>query len=238
MPLTKAQPPVTAISEMEFGTTNVEITSTGGPIDVNVTGLDVLDLTSTVITVDDLVTLIAKKLTTEVVTVATAAGADGIIQTDATKMQAGTTDLSALEILMNNVARMTFQTDGKVGLTTVGTAAGELIDKNYVDTGDAGAAVITNTAATIGQSGLDDGTNEVILKWGIIAGVGNPTTVTFASAYPNALFVVVLTPQDAGTANSDGWANTTNRSTTGFDIIPAGRGGAFTGNWDWIAIGF
>lgn len=238
MPLTKAQPPVTAINELIFGTTNVDIPSAGADIDVNVAGVDVADISSTVYTIDDLVTLVARKLTAEVITIATSGGSDGILQTDATKMQVGTTDSTPLEVLMNNIARLTVQTDGKIALATVGTAADELIDKNYVDAGDASAAVITNTAATIGQSGLDDGTNEVILKWGIIAGAGTPTTVTFASAYPNALFVVVLTPQDAGTANSDGWFNTTNRSVTGFDIIPAGRGGAFTGNWDWIAIGF
>ena len=237
MALTKVQPPVTAISEMEFGTTNIEITSTGGPIDVNVAGLDVVDLTSTTITVDDLVTLIAKKLTTEVVTVATAAGADGVIKTDATKMQAGTTDLSPLEILMNNVAQMTFQTSGKVGLTVVGTAAGELIDKNYVDVGDAASATVTNTLTTIGASSLAGTGGTLLLKWGVIAGAGNPTPVVFASAFPNALFNVQITPEDAGTPNSDGWASTTSRSVTGFDITPASRGGAYTGNWNWFAIG-
>jgi hypothetical protein len=222
---------------MIFGTTNVEILSSGGDIDVNVGGADVIDLSSTEITVDDLITLIAKKLTTEVMTVATTAGADGVVKTDATKMQVGSTDASPLEILVNNIARMTVGTDGKVALATVGTASDELIDKDYVDTGDASAATITNTLTTIGASSLDDGTGVLLLKWGVIAGAGTPTPVTFAIAFPNALFTVFLTPEDAGTANSDGWANTTARSVTGFDIIPAGRGGAYTGNWNWFAIG-
>lgn len=237
MALTKVQPPVTAISEMESGTTNLLIVSPGGDFDLNVGGVDVADISSTQFTLDDLVTLIAKKLTTEVVTLATTAGADGVIKTDATKMQAGTTDLSPLEILMNSVARMTFQTDGKIGLTTVGTAAGELVDKNYVDVGDAGSATITNTLTTIGASSLVGTGGTLLFKWGIIAGAGNPTNVVFASAFPNALFNVQITPEDAGTSTSDGWASTTSRSVTGFSIIPASRGGAYSGNWNWFAIG-
>lgn len=238
MPLTKAQPPVTAISEMIFGTTNVEILSSGGDIDVNVGGADVIDLSSTEITVDDLITLIAKKLTTEVLTVATVAGSDGVVQTDATKMQVGTTDATPLQILSNNIARMTVNADGKVDLAVLGTAGNQLVDRNYVDTGDAASASITNTLTTIGGASFDDGTGVLILKWGVIAGAGTPTPVVFAAPFPSALFNVQLCPEDAGTANSDGWANTTARSVTGFDIIPAGRGAAYVGNWNWLAIGF
>lgn len=238
MALTKVQPPVTAISEMESGTTDLKILSAGGDFDLNVAGVDVADISSTVFTIDDLVELVARKLTAEAITLATSGGAAGTVETDANKLEIGTTTLNPVDLVMNSISSLVLEVDQKVTLGTVGTDPTDLIDKNYVDTADALAAVITNTAATIGQSGLDDGTNEVIIKWGVIAGAGNPTTVTFAQAYPNALFVVVLTPEDAGTAKSDGWANTTNRSVTAFDIVPADRGGAYAGNWNWIAIGF
>lgn len=238
MALTKARPPATAISNMAFGTTQIDIPNAGGDIDIDVASANVIDLGSTTITVDDLVSLIVKNITTEIVTLSTAAGSDGIVQTNATEMEVGTTDLTPLELMVNSIPQLTIATDGKVTLGTVGTAASHLVDKDYVDTQIASGAANTATVATNGQLIVQATPNDIILKWGQKTGTGS-RTITFAddtAAYPNACFIAMGQPINAGTASSDGWYSSTSISTTGFTWTDSR--GNFSNNVQWWAVGY
>lgn len=234
MALTKVKDPVAEIDNITFGTTTVDITSTGGPIDVNVAGNDIVDLTTTAITVDDLVDLVVQNIMTEIVTLSTTSGADGIIQTNATEMEVGTTDTSPLELLVNSIPVLTLASSGRVAIATSGSASDELVDKAYVDAGDA-AAGSSSTAATDGSITIDASPTDIIIKWGQATGTGD-RTVTFGTAFPSAIYTVVATPQNTGSANSDGWWGVENLATTGFDWNTANRG-AYNSNVNWIAIG-
>ena len=153
MALTKVRSPVSAISEMAFGTTTVEITSTAGPIDINIAGLDNLDLTTTTAVFDDLVTVTANLFQTEVVSIDTTAGASATLQTTATEAQLGTDTAHPLELYANAITALILATDGKVGLQVEGTAIGDLVTKAYVDTADALNATLADITATTAVTG-------------------------------------------------------------------------------------
>ena len=53
MALTKARPPVTAINQMKNTTTVIDIPTAASDIDIDVAGLNVVDIGSTTITIDD-----------------------------------------------------------------------------------------------------------------------------------------------------------------------------------------
>ncbi|MHC5059315.1 MAG: hypothetical protein ACYTKD_32070 [Planctomycetota bacterium] len=109
MALTKVKALVSEISLLANTTTTIDIPSAAGNIDINVAGLNVIDLAGTTITVDDLVTLIANKITSEEIDLSTVSGAAGTMVTDATKMQVGTTSAHTTEIIANALPALTAQ---------------------------------------------------------------------------------------------------------------------------------
>jgi hypothetical protein len=237
MALTKVSALVSEISKLLFGTTKVEIASSGGPIDIDVAGINVVDITTTEVTLDALVTLITDKIISETILIGTPAGADARLATSATETKMGGTTSFPVEILQNNIPRLTIGTDGKITLDIQGTATNQLIDKAYVDA--AAPDPNTVTVATNGQIIFPNpGGDDIIVKWGVKTGSGS-RTITFAddtAAFPNAISTVLATPQNTGSANSDGWWGVESLATTGFVFNSANRG-SYGGSVNWIAIG-
>lgn len=236
MALTKVKVIVAEIAAITNGTSTIDIPSAGGDIDVNISGADVIDIAETSITIDDLVALVVQNISSEIITLSTTAGSDGVVQTTATEMQVGTTDTTDLDLMVNSVPVMSLDSTGKVTLNTTGTLGDQLIDKDYVDAATPGAA--TTTSATSGQLLIPTSGDDIIIKWGVKSGTGT-RIVTFAdetAAFPSALYTVVATPQNTGAANSDGWWGVESLSVTGFTWNSANRGG-YSGNVNWLAIG-
>ena len=240
MALTKVRPPVTDISLLSNGTTQINIPTAGADVDVNVAGANVIDLGSTAITIDDLVTLVVQNVLSEIVTLETAAGAEGVVQTDATKMQIGATTLDPLEIITNNIARLTVASSGAVVLGVQGANPTELIDKAYVDGAAPAASValadLVVVNATTGSAVIPNSTgNDLIFNWGINPSVLNNsnTVVTFNQAYTSAFFVGFAQPTTSD--NHDGTMEVFANSLTTMTIHSSlDHSSAF----NWFSIGF
>lgn len=238
MALTKARPPLTAISQMLFGTTVIDIPNTGGPIDTDVAGQDVLDLTTTTAIFDDAITVTANSLEGEEIALSTSGGASADVKTTATSMEVGTSTVHPLELIANSISGLIVGTDGRVTLATTGNGVSHLVDKDYVDTAVADVADdFTATVAAEGALSIPVSTGDNLLfKWGLNSGTGD-RTITFADAFPNAIFFVTGTPLNTGAANSDGWYGVESVGTASFVWNSANRGG-YSGGVYWFAIGF
>ncbi len=241
MPLTKARPPVTAISQLINGTTDINIATAGGNIDVNVNGLDVVDLASTTITIDDLVTLVANTITGETLTQSTSGGATMRARTTASQGELETTSNHPVVLGANSTDALTLRTDGEVTLANVGTLAASLVDKNYVDTqvgNQVAASDITANQTATGSLSIPTSTgNDMILNWGITASLSKgsgATAQTFDTAYPNAVFSIV-TARINSSVGAEASANVNNVSLTGFDFIPTYTAASQA---YWLAIGY
>lgn len=239
MALTKARSPVTDIDQMGFGTTTVVITSSGGPIDVDVAGVNILDLTSTTAIFNPVIPVTADDFNSEVVTLTTSGGAGAVLETQATLASLRTTTAHPLEIGANSITGLTVATDGKVELDVVGTATNHLVDKNYVDTLIAlqtALADTTATAATNGSISIPNSTGtEIIFNWGVTASISNTqAAVTFDTAFPNAAFIGLATRQN-GTASLESSAHINTLTTTGMNVVNSGGTSSPVG---WIAIGY
>lgn len=239
MALTKVKPPVTAISKLDNTTTKIDIPTAAGDIDIDVAGLQVLTIGQTVITVDDLVTLTAKNVLSELLKVQTTSGAQGVVQTNASEMEVGTSSLHALELLTNNIPRMTVAATGAVALGVVGTNGNELIDKNYVDTSAPSLAVLlasmVGVTATNGSLKIPNSTgNDLILNWGQTASIASSSeVVTFDTAFPNAIFVGFATRNIV--TQGDNAAHAGNYSLTQMTVSQTGSAASTVA---WLAIGF
>lgn len=239
MALTKARPPVTDISQMANGTTVVDIPTAAADIDIDVAGLDVIDLGSTTITIDDLVTLVANTITGESVSLSTSGGAAGSAITDATDLTIGTTSAHPLLLMANSITGLTMGTDGKVALGVDGTGATHLVDKGYVDTQVALAATLTDIDATMAVTGhitIPNSTgNDLIINWGAMGSASNnaDTTVTFDQAFANAFFGGVATSTETG--GTDGALTIHNGGLTTMDIH---NDTDKTSNGFYIALGY
>ncbi len=237
MALTKVRSPITDISEMGFGTTTVVIASAGGPIDIDVTGLDVVDMTSTTIDVDDLVTVTANLFDTEVITLATSGGAEGIVETQATLMSVQTTTAHPLELGANSITGLTIAIDGKVELDVVGTATDHLVDKNYVDVADALSSQLSDTTGNMVTNGsivIPNSTgSDLIINWGQTASIVGTLNVTFDTAFTSAGFMGLATRQ--GDSSQEATALVGAVSTTSMNVHNSGSGSTPV---NWIALGF
>lgn len=240
MALTKVRLPVADIGAISSGTTDVTILSVGGDIDINVAGVDALDITSTTATVGSALTLVSSNITTEDISLSTAGGASGELLTSLSSMTLQTTTAHPTIIGANSTTGLTVETDGKVTLGVVGTLAAQLVDKNYIDTQLAtkiASADTTATLATTGEIVLPNSTgNDLIVKWGQSAGTGD-RSITFGSAFPNAVFTAFAAPTNTGSPNSDGWWSIDSLSTTGFTFNVANKG-SYAGVVYWMVIGY
>ncbi len=237
MALTKARLPVIEVSTMDFGTTQVAIASSGGPIDIDVAGLDNLDFTSTTAIFDDAVTVTANDLQTEVVSLDTTAGASATLETQATLATLGTDTAHPLELYANSITGLTIATDGKVELDVVGTASNHLVDKNYVDAGDTGAldGIVSNNVINGSVQIPNDTGNDLIINWGVTSTVSNDQlAVTFDTAFPNSAFVGYCVRQN-GTASLESAAHINSLTTSGMNVV---NSGGTTSPLGWLAIGF
>lgn len=239
MALTKVRSPVTDVSEMANGTTTVVITSAAGPVDIDIGGLDHVDMTTTTCIFDDLVTVTANSLQTESVSVDTAAGASATLETQAGLAKLGTDSAHPLELYANAITAMTVDTAGKVELDVVGTATNHLVDKNYVDLADAAASQLSDTVAntvTNGSIELPNSTGDnIIINWGVSATISNTQIgVVFDTAFPNAAFVGHATRQN-GTSSLESSAHINSLTTTGMNVV---NSGGTTSPVGWIAIGY
>lgn len=239
MALTKVRSPVTNIDLMSFGATDITITSTGGPIDVNVAGNDIVDYTSSTAIFDPAVTVTAKDLETEVLTVDTTAGANAVFQTTGTEASIETTTAHPLELGANSILGMSIETDGKTTLEVEGTAIGHLVTKAYVDAATSSAVltlanVVVNNVIN-GSLVLPNSTgNDLILNWGVtasVAGIGNPVTVTFDTAFSSAFYAGCATRV---LANGEAAAHYFNPGLTTMQVVNTGSA---TSPVAWFAIG-
>jgi hypothetical protein len=184
-----------------------------------VASLDVLDITTTTITVDDLVTLIANTITGEDIALSTTAGASMDVQTEATQGTVQTTSLHPLVLGANSVDNLTCNTDGRVVLNTTGNAAGHLVDKNYVDTQI--AAVEDGTTVSMVANGWikipNDSANDLIIQWLTVGPSSNDVALPFTwpIAFPNAVFQVFGTYNFVAGGGNDGSIEIHSITTTG-----------------------
>jgi hypothetical protein len=235
MALTKVRAIVADISLLSNGTTQIDIPSAGGDVDIDIGGAAAVDISATEFTIDDALTLIANLMTGENITLATGAGATVVLKTTGTEASLITSSAHALDLGANSVTGLTVETDGKVTLPVAGTASDQVMDKAYIDAGDVAAGQATVTATADGSATIP-GDTDLIIKWGTATGTGDRTE-TFGVAFPNAIFTVVATPQSTGSATSDGWNGVESIATTGFNWNTANRG-SYTGAVGWIAIGY
>ena len=223
---------------MLFGSTVIDIPNTGGPIDVDVAAQNVVDLTASTAIFDDAITVTANNFAGESIALSTSGGAVGDVFTDATSMEVGTTSVHPLELIANSISGLIVGTDGRVSLNTTGNSSAHLVDKDYVDTEITGvsssfiATIAADGALSIPVSTGDD----LLMKWGLDTGSGN-RTITFASAFPNAIFFVTGTPTAVGSANSDGWYGVDTVGVSSF-IWNAANRGSYSGDLYWFAIGY
>lgn len=239
MALTKVRPPVTAISKLDNTTTVIDIPGAAADIDIDVAGLDVIDLGQTTITIDDLVTLAVQNVLSELMTLQTAGGAEGTVETGATEMKIGTTTLDPLEILTNAIPRMTVAATGAVVLGVTGVNADELVDKNYVDTSSPNLSIaladliVSNT--TTGSAQIPNSTgNDFIFNWGLTASISSTSeVVTFDTPFPNAIFVGFATRNIV--TQGDNAAHAGNYTLTTMEVSQTGSAASTVA---WLAIGF
>jgi len=119
-----------------------------------------------------------------------------------------------------------------------GTSGGHLVNKTYVDSVASSAASTVATIAGTGQISIPNSTgNNLIIKWGQTNGSGALTQVTFASAFPNAIFIALDAPVMNTAASSDGQFGVYDLQLTGFKINQANKSAA-TNPWCWLAIGY
>jgi len=99
----------------------------------------------------------------------------------------------------------------------------------------AGADIdITSFSHTLANGGTNLPSG-VVLKWGQGATIANVQSVTFTTAFPNALLSIQVTPAiSAGSATYYGDINVTAYSTTAFSVYSEGA----AQNYCWFAIGY
>jgi hypothetical protein len=240
MALTKARLPVIEVSQMDFGTTTVAITSTSGPIDIDIAGLDHVDMTTTTCIFDPLVKVTAVQLDGEVFTMATGAGASATLQTTATEAQLGTTTAHPLQFLADSTLGLTVLTTGQVALGTEGSGVDRLVTKAYVDAATSSGSValadlVSNNVINGSVQIPNDTGNDLIVNWGVTGSISNTqAAVTFDTAFPNTFFMGSATRQNA-TASEDSAAHINTPTLSGMNVVNAGGTASTVG---WIAIGF
>jgi hypothetical protein len=236
--LTKVRVPVSDIARISNGTTAADIASSGADITETVSGALVGTWGTGGLTIPAAKVLTAKQVTGETVLLATAAGASATVKTTGTKLQVGTTSAHVMELLANAVLGLSVGTDGKVTLGVQGTAGGHLVNKTYVDSVASSAATTVATIAGTGQISIPNSTgNNLIVKWGQTNGSGQLTQVTFAVAFPNAIFVAFANEVHNINASSDGAKGVYDLQLAGFKFNQA-NDSARTNPWCWLAIGF
>jgi hypothetical protein len=235
--LTKVRFPVSAISQIANGTSKVDIASSGADVITTVSGNTIATAQTTGLLINAVKVLTAKQITSEVISLSTAAGASATVGTTGTKGQVAVTSAHPLDLIANAISGLLIGTDGKVTLGVQGTSAAHLVNKSYVDAAASSASATTATVASNGTISIPNssGTN-LVVKWGTQAGSGVLTQVTFGVAFPNAIYVALAIPTHNSTANSDGWFGVYNKQLTGFQINQANRASS-TYSWNWIAIG-
>ena len=239
MALTKVRPPVSDISEISFTTSSVVIPSAGGDINIDVAGVNIMDLSSTTVLVDPAITLEAELFSGEQILLDTVAGAGITFETQGALARLLTTTAHPLELGANSITGLTIATDGKVELDVDGTAANHLVDKDYVDTQVATATAgsdfdfnaLTNGSFTV----PNDTVTPWIINWGVSPSISNTATaVTFNKAFPNAAFVGIACRQN-GTSSLESAAHVNTLTTTGMNVVNSGGTSSPVG---YIAIGY
>lgn len=125
---------------------------------------------------------------------------------------------------------------GEVALFSMNDGAGTpQLWLQYQSQAPAGPAVNFTTFSHVLANGGTNLPSGVILKWGQGATVTNVQTVTFTTAFPNALLSIQVTPAiSAGAAMYYGDINVTAYSTTAFSVYSEGA----AQNYCWFAIGY
>jgi len=239
MALTKVRLPVADIAAISNGTSDVTIGSSGGDAVVTIGGTVVTTISATGATYGTGLTVVVDNITSEQIDLATTAGAAGTLQTTLGQMELETTSAHPLVLGANSIDGLTIETDGQVTLGVVGDATGQLIDKNYVDTAVALLPALTDIVGVIGTTGSltipNSSGNDLIIKWGKTASIGATTqAVSFASAFPTAIFTVYLSLNNTSSSGDNNTAYGA-ETTAGFNIY---KGNSGSHPVSWFAIGY
>jgi hypothetical protein len=240
MALTKVKVPVAEISLLANTTTTIDIPSAGGNIDIDVAGVNMVDITTAAVTLAAGKSLSADVIDGETVNLDTTSGAGLLLRTTASQAEMETDSAHPLVLGANSLDALTIGTDAKVTLAVEGTAAGHLVTKSYVDTAATTNAVqiadVTTTQATSGSISLPTATgNDLIINWGVTGSISNTqTAVSFDTAFPNAAFVGYATRQN-GTSSLESSAHINSLTTTGMNVVNSGGTSSPVG---WLAIGY
>lgn len=239
MALTKVRSPVSEISEMSLGTTEITIASAGGPIDINVSGVNIVDYTSTTVIYDPAIPVTAKDFNTEVITIVTTAGASAVLKTTATEAVLETTTAHPLELGANSINGITIETDGKATLEVEGTAIGHLMTKAYIDNAATTDSVqlsdLVSNNVINGSVQIPNSTGiDLILNWGVTASSVGSTAVVFDTAFPTSFFAATAT-REIVAVGADATANYNTPTITGMNVVNTGSASSPVA---WFAIGF
>lgn len=243
MPLTKARDPVLTVNNLSNGTTSITIPVVDSDLDINVGGVDAVDISSTQFTLGSALTMIAALFSGESISLATSGGASGRVRTQAGDMQVQSTTSHDLILGANSQSNLTCEVNGETTLGTTGTVGTSLVDKDYVDTQISAATGAAN-AATLAAEGTitfpTDQASDFIVKWGkvVSSGAGVTNVVTYATAFPNATLGVFMQNLNSGQGTMTNNVQVVNAPTAAsFSYFhPAGSGSLNFNNF-WVAIG-
>jgi hypothetical protein len=239
MALTKVRLPVANIAAISSGTSDVTIGTAGGDIVVTRGGTTIATIGATGYTFGAGLQVSVGTVNSETVSLSTAAGAAATIATTLGQLGIETTSAHPMVLGANNTDGLTIETDGQVTLGVVGDTTTQLVDKGYIDTALALKASLADITAVIGTDGqlvIPNSTgNDLIIKWGKTANIGATSqAVTFASAFPNAIFTAYLSLNNTSSSGDNNTAYG-NESTTGFTIY---KGNGASHPVSWLAIGY
>lgn len=239
MALTKVRLPVADIAAISNGTSDVTIGSAGGDIVETRAGVIINTIGAAGYTFGAGLTLDVDNISSEDISLSTAGGAAGTLQTTLGQMELETTSAHPLVLGANSIDGLTIETDGQVTLGVVGDEPTHVMDKNYIDTALALKATLSDIVATIGTEGsitIPNSTgNDLIIKWGKTAAIGATSqAVTFATAFPTAIFTAYLSLNNTSSSGDNNTAYG-NESTTGFTIY---KGNSASHPVSWLAIGY
>jgi hypothetical protein len=243
MALTKARKPVTAINEMVNGTSNIDIPTLGGDIDINVAGVDALDISSTDVTSSLPVT--SSVINGETLNLLTALGSTLLLRSGVTENALLGTTAHPTVLGANSLNNLILNTDGTTTVMNTGTLGTHIVDKNYVDTQVAAIGSGSGTVAINGEVDLAlSGGGILGIKWGRFNSLipNTLSTITYVTegltAFPTNTLMVQVT--NINTALGTQEASTVVSGTpaaASFQVFHPGGAGSLNPGMFWFALG-
>lgn len=157
---------------------------------------------------------------------------DNAVSVSALRATSAETTISLIKLNANNLPELGSGAAAIVMTSALPTSSGHVANKDYVDT----IAVFDPATQTGGNDSTGTVTfpNGLIMKWGRTNRTGDTTTVTFASAFPNACFQITANSGRSSGFNGDFDCCVHTPTAASFKIY---HGDSNSGPFHWLAIG-